>query len=348
MLTKKQIKEIRKTLEQSQNPLFYFHDDQDGLCSYILLRRFLGRGKGIPVKKIPMGQEYFRRVGEFNPDVIFVLDVPGVSKEFFDEVEKLNLPLTWIDHHDTDTIIPNFVKYYNPFLSKKKKYEPVSLFCQQIADKDQDRWISIAGCISDKFIPNFYKDFLKQYPELGIETKEAFDVYYRSGFGKICQMLGAGLKDKTTNVMKMIRFLIDAKNPYDVLNETKENSSMHERFNEIDSKFQKLVEKAKISYDGGEVLFFRYSADTGMSASLSNYLSYLFSDKVVVISHIKGEEVKISMRGENVKKMALKIIEKIKDASGGGHENAAGFKMGLKDLDFFEEKLRKVANKSKS
>ena len=347
MLTKKQIKEIREALEQSQNPLFYFHDDQDGLCSYILLRRYLGRGKGIAVKKIPMPQEYFRRVTEFNPDAIFVLDLPDISKEFFDEVAKLNLPVIWIDHHDIDLKLPKFVRYYNPFLSKKKKYEPVSLLCQQIANNKQDEWISLVGCISDKMIPDFYKDFLKQYPELGIKAKDAFDVYYNSDLGKICKILGAGLKDKTTNVMKMIRSLIDAKNPYDVLNENKNNSEMHEKFNEINAKFNKLTEKAKAGYNGGEILFFRYAGDTSMSSSVANYLSYLFSDKIVCVSYINGEEVRLSLRGENVRESVLKVLKKIKNSYGGGHGGAVGAGMNLSSLDFFEKEFRKLIEKRK-
>ena len=348
MLTKKQIKEIREALDKSQNPLFYFHDDQDGLCSYILLRRYLGRGRGVPVKKIPMEEELLRRVREFNPDMIFILDIADVSKEFFNGVNKLNLPVVWIDHHDMDIKIPKFVKYYNPFLSKVRKYEPVSLFCQQIADNKQDMWISLVGCISDKMIPSFYKDFLKQYPELGIKAKDAFDIYFKSELGKICKILGAGLKDRTTNVMKMIRFLIDVKNPYDVLNESKDNATMHEKFNEINSKFNMLMEKAKANYDGGKLLFFKYSSETGISASLSNYFSYILKNKIIAIAHIKGEEARLSIRGEKVKEKVLKVLEKIEDSHGGGHENAVGFRINLKDLDLFEKELKKLVGKSKS
>jgi len=93
MLTKKQVKEIRGHLERAQNPLFFFDNDPDGLCSYLLLRRFIGRGKAVPVKLNPLSVEYFRRVREFSPDYIFVLDVPEITSEFLDEVEKLNLPV---------------------------------------------------------------------------------------------------------------------------------------------------------------------------------------------------------------------------------------------------------------
>ena len=348
MLTKKQIQEVIDALKSSQNPLFYFHDDQDGLCSYLLLRRFLGRGKGIPVKKIPMPQEYFRRVKEFNPDVIFALDLPDISNEFFTEIEKVNLPMVWIDHHDIKIKLPKFVKYYNPFLKDKKHYEPVSLLCQKITNNKQDEWMSLIGCISDKMVPKFYKDFSKQYPELCIKAKDGFDIYYKSDFGKMCRILGAGLKDRTTNVMKMIKFLINARSPYDVLNETKENKEMHAKFKEINSKFTKLIEKVKARDGGKKILFFKYSGDTSMSSTLANYLSYLFPKLIIVIAYVKEQEVKLSIRGKNVRKVLLNILNRIENSYGGGHRGAVGAGMQLKDLGFFESEFQRLIEKRKS
>ena len=39
MLSTEQINEIRKALEEATNPLFFFDDDQDGIASYLLLKR---------------------------------------------------------------------------------------------------------------------------------------------------------------------------------------------------------------------------------------------------------------------------------------------------------------------
>ena len=53
MLTLKQITEIREHLEKAQNPLFLFDNDNDGLTSFLILQRFIGRGKGIAIKTFP-------------------------------------------------------------------------------------------------------------------------------------------------------------------------------------------------------------------------------------------------------------------------------------------------------
>src|SRR3972149_5132035 len=173
MLTKKQVEEIKEHLEKAQNPVFFFDNDPDGLCSFVIMRKFCDKGRGVAVKSYPsMNRDYFRRVNELKADYIFILDKPLVENGFFDEAEKVNIPVVWIDHHDVQVEIPDFVNYYNPMLNKKKTNEPVTHLCYQISGRKEDLWLDIAGCISDHFIPETYKEFMKQFPELSIKTKE--------------------------------------------------------------------------------------------------------------------------------------------------------------------------------
>ncbi|MFA5953003.1 MAG: DHHA1 domain-containing protein [Candidatus Pacearchaeota archaeon] len=345
MLTKKQISEIKVLLEKSQNPLFFFDNDQDGFCAFLILRRALERGKGIAVKNTPMGKEYFRRVDEFYPDLIVILDQPEVSLEFFQEVEKVNVPVLFIDHHEIDNKkIPDFVNYYNPVFNRKKSNEPTTFLCSSIFKRKDDEWLEVVGCISDRFLPKSYKNFYKQYPELGIKSNDVYDIFYRSEIGKISQILGAGLKDKTTNVVNMIKFLIKCKSPTDVLNENKESLSFHKRFNEINSKYEKLIRKAQEFNNLDKILFFKYSGDISMSSDLANGLYYKFPNKVIVVCYVNGERVNGSARGKKIKEKFIEIFKKIENSSGGGHEDAVGFRMSLNDVDFFFEELKKVVS----
>ena len=80
MLNEKQITEIREHLEKAQNPLFFYDNDCDGLCSFLILRRFLGRGKGVAVRSFPeLNAKYARKAKELGADYIFVLDKPLIS-----------------------------------------------------------------------------------------------------------------------------------------------------------------------------------------------------------------------------------------------------------------------------
>jgi single-stranded DNA-specific DHH superfamily exonuclease len=343
MLTKKQIKEIREHLEKAQNPVFFFDNDNDGLCSFLILRRFLGRGKGVAVKSFPdMNAEYFRRVNEFNSDYIFILDKPVVNEDFFEEARKFNIPVVWIDHHDVQVKIPEFVNYYNPILNKDKKNEPVTYLCYKIAEKKDDLWLAIVGCISDRFFPDVYKDFVKLYPELSVKGKDAFDIFYKSQIGNIAKIFSFALKDTTSNVMKLIYFLIAVKTPHEVLEESNQNKGMHHRFQQIYRKYEKLVEKAKTLADENKILFFQYGGDLSISADLANELTYLFPQKIIIIAKTTGLKANLSIRGEKIRKPFLKAIEEIENATGGGHENAVGGQIRIEDLEKFRENFEKL------
>ncbi len=348
MLTKKQVEEIKEHLNKAQNPLFFFDNDQDGLCSFLLLQRYIGRGKGIPIKSFPdLIPEYFRRIKELDADYVFILDKPVVSGGFLEKIDQVNVPVVWIDHHQIDKEdVPSFVNYYNPVFNKHKTNEPVTALCYQITGKKEDVWIAVVGCISDGFFPEFYPDFEKKYPELTIKSKKPYDIFYKSQIGKIAKIFGAGLKDRTTNVINMLKFLMKVKTPFEVLEETNKNFTMHSRFNQISSYEQKLLKKAiAIGKNKKELLFFQYGGDTSISAGIANELMYLFPDKIIVVAYLKGVKINISMRGEHVLKLLSKSIEGLEGAGGGGHENAVGGQINMEDLEKFRETLENLITK---
>jgi len=344
MLNAEQIEELKSHLNAAQNPVFFFDNDQDGLCSFLLLQKYLGRGKGFPIKTSPaLTKDYFRKVEEFNSDYIFVLDKPEISEEFIEEVEKRNIPLVWIDHHEIDTHkIPKYVNYYNPLFGKDKTNEPVTFICYQITNKKEDMWIAVVGCISDNFVPDFYKDFMETFPDLSKDYSDAFDIFYGSEVGKIARILGFALKDRISNVIRMIKFLISSKSPYDFLEENNKNKMIYRRFEEIDKKYQKLLSKAKEGRIFGNLLFFKYSGDTSMSSDIANGLKYLFPNKIVVVLYTKGSKANISARGKNVKTIILKAIGEFENSTGGGHDNAVGAQIRNEDIDKFEKNIREL------
>ncbi len=353
MLTKKQIKEIKEHLEKAQNPLFFFDNDPDGLCAFLLLQRYIGRGKGVPIRSFPeLTIDYFRKVEELNADYVFILDKPVVSKEFLEAIKQVNIPVVWIDHHDIDKKeIPSFVHYYNPIFNRGKTNEPVTYLCYKIAEKKEDLWMAVAGCVSDHFIPDFYSEFLKRYLDLGFKTDKPFGILYNSQIGKISRIFSFALKDRTTNVIHMLKYLMQVKSPYEVLDVNPKNKIMHERFNEIDKTYQKLIRKAKASVtehrsvypklrNAGAILFFQYSGEMSISADLANQLGYLFPEKMVVVMRVLDVTTSISIRGEKIRGKVLKAIEGLDGATGGGHENAVGAKIKTEDLEEFKENLR--------
>ncbi len=346
MLTQKQIKEVRDHLDKAQNPLFLFDNDGDGLCSFLLLQRYLGRGKGVPIRSFPdLNVDYVRRIVELNADYIFILDKPVVSLEFLEEVFKLNVPIVWIDHHEIDkSTVPDFVNYYNPIFNKIKSNEPTTHLSYQITQKNEDVWIAVLGCVADGLVPEFYSEFVERYPDLSIESDNAFEIFYNSQIGKILKLFSFGLKDRVTNVVQMLKFLMKVKTPYEILEETKNNYSMHKRFKEIDQKYKKLIEKTKEIDKKGKLLFFSYGGDMSMSADLANELSYRNPEKFIIVGYVSGVKVNISGRGNDVRGLVLKAIDGLEGARGGGHKNAVGAQVRIEDLEEFKERMEKLVN----
>ena len=341
MLTEKQVEEIREHLEKAQAPLFFFDNDADGLSSFLLLRRSINRGKGIAIKSFPeLNVSYARKIHELNPDYIFVLDKPAVSSGFLEEVKNLNLPLVWIDHHNIPKPENNDIYYYNPYFNDKTT-EPVSYLCYKIAEKKEDLWIAMVGCIGDGTFPEFSEEFGEKYPELWGNVKTAFQALYTTEIGKISRILGFGLKDRTSKVVAMLKFLSSVKSPYEILDEEKAKSIL-QRFKQINSKYSQLVEKAK-KFSKGKLLFFQYGGELSISADIANELIFLYPDKAIVVAYIKGAKANVSLRWkDNIREITLKAIEGLEGATGGGHEHATGAQVQVEDLPKFKENLMKL------
>ena len=117
MLSNTSLLKARELLQQSQNPLFLFDNDTDGLTSFLLLRRYLDRGKGVPIRSYPgLNTSYMSKINEFKPDMIVVLDKPVIDPEFIHEVLQLGIKFMWIDHHPQQTAIPPEVNFFKTLI----------------------------------------------------------------------------------------------------------------------------------------------------------------------------------------------------------------------------------------
>jgi single-stranded DNA-specific DHH superfamily exonuclease len=334
MLTKKEISEIRDHLEKAQNPVFFYDNDADGLCSYILLRKFLGRGKGVAIRTHPgLDVGYAKKAQELNADYIFVLDRPYLGKEFVEEIEKFKLPIVWIDHHETDEKHDYENLYiYNPNNSNKKSNEPITYWSYKITNKKEDIWLAIMGCIADHFLPDFSKEFSDRFPDFWGKVEKPFDAYYKTEIGFLARSLGYGLKDSITHVVQLQNLLISCKIPNDLFLELELNSAFGKKFREIRKKYGLLLEKAEKVVEE-KLVFFKYGGDLSISADLSNELSYKYPNHYIVVAFNSGNLTNLSMRGDNVRDILNKLSSKFENFSGGGHRDAVGARLLTEDLE---------------
>ncbi|MCH7567988.1 MAG: hypothetical protein IIA87_01070 [Nanoarchaeota archaeon] len=356
MLTKKQLSEIREHLERAQNPVFFYDNDADGFCSYVLFRRFLGRGKGVAVRTHPnIDAGYAKKAQEFGSDYVFILDRPFLGKEFVEEIEKLQLPIVWIDHHDIKENINDYgydnIFVYNPtrtsYKKSKKSNEPVTYLAYKVVNRKEDVWIAVMGCISDHYMPDFIKEFAKEYSEYWrqqIAIEKPFDAYYKTEIGFLARALGFGLKDSITHVVQLQNFLVSCKSPADVLSEIESNRPFGKKYRELRKKYDLLIEKAKKNVDG-KIIFFCYGGNLSISSDISNELSFLYPGRFIIVGYMMESISNLSIRGDDVKSLIEKLLPRFKDSRGGGHRNAVGVRLQTEDLERFKKEFEEEVNR---
>lgn len=333
-----ELEEIRRYLTESENPLFFFDDDPDGLCSYILLKKFIDRGNGVVLKSAPiLDVSYLRKIDEYNPDKIFVLDKPVVNQDFID---KVNVPLIWIDHHSLSE--RKGVKYYNPRIREEKDNRPVSYWCYKVVK--QNLWIAAVGVVSDWCIPDFIEEFSKQYPGLiDKDVKNPGIALFESELGNLCRIFSFVLKGKVSDAMKCVNILFKIESPYEILRqETPRGKFIFKMAEKVGKQYSELLNKALNSKMDDNLLLFTYpSGKMSFTGELSNELLYRFPDKVIIVAREKDGDMRLSIRSKH--HVILPILNKaLKDVEGygGGHEYACGANIAKKDFRKFVDKIR--------
>ncbi|MEM1535462.1 MAG: DHHA1 domain-containing protein [Candidatus Pacearchaeota archaeon] len=355
-----EIKKIREVLLEVNNPLFFFDNDVDGLAAFLIFYKTFGKGKAVAIKSFPeLNPSYARKISELKADCIFILDKPRVAKGFFELVEKLNVRVIWIDHHidnlgfsEKKTSEEQGWIFFNPTLYGINR--PTTYWAYQIAGKPKAlAWIAALGCLADWFIPEFIDDVYKEHQEL-FEKKpekqelkkpeEVGKLLYETTFGKLILLLNFALKDTTTNIIKLVKFLSSINTPSQILEESKKNRQMHKRARQIFKHYEKLLAKAKkLIKPSQDFVWFQYGGSLSISAELSNALLYAWPNKLIVVAYIKDERARISIRSNvKVRDIVLKALEGLEGASGGGHESALGANVRVEDLPAFKEKLARL------
>lgn len=341
MIELKKIIQVRKALEESQNPLFFFDNDVDGFCAFLILRRAIDRGRGIPIKTFPdLKEQYLKKVDELNPDCVVVLDKAEAELSFLEGLNSRNIPIVWIDHHESKT--KEIIDKHTTYVNSLPEAEPTSYIAQRVFERKEDLWLAMIGCTGDVYRPDFAEEFEGISPELYNSKLEPLDALNKTEIGKMARMINFGLMDSTTNVVKLIKYLFKAKNSYDLIEENSETRQFHKRYSELNLFFNKQIEKAEKDFDKKEkVLFHTYSGETSMSSQIANRLFFLHQDKLVVVGFKRPDKVNISIRGKNALKITLEAIKNLDGATGGGHEVATGAMVSLDDWEKFKDKLIK-------
>lgn len=342
MLTPKEVAAVREELLSCSNPLFLYHDDPDGLASFLLCYRFVKEGRGLPVKAFPrIGVEPFaRKAEEFSADKVFVLDVAMVDQEFIDAV---NVPVVWVDHH-----VPlerDNVRYFNPQVRGVNVPTPVLIWQVMGGDRPQDLWLAVAGAVGDWHLPSFAEEFQQAYPELLPRTCATVEeALFDTTLGVLVKVFSFNLKGPMKDVLAAVKTLTRVDSPYEVLEQqTPGGKFLWKRFEKINRVYEEMLADAlKVKPKQG-LFVYTYEGDKlSLTKDLANELLYKLKT-VIIVGREKSGEVRCSLRSPpdiNIAAALEKALVGV-EGYGGGHPQACGAAVKKEDFAPFLDALRK-------
>ncbi len=333
MIPKEDLLFLRKELETSTNPLFLFDNDPDGFCSAVILLKNFEKGNALPIKSFPdFDDSLLEKIDKLSPDKVFILDKPFKDSTFLGLMKDKEIGVFVIDHHNVEIV--DEVKEKMNFFSSFPSSEPTSYICQKICNNKNTSWISLIGCIHDVFMPDFVEEFQLDYPEMIDSSVEISKIKYSSELGKITLILSLALKASNQTIQNLVQLFLKASSPKEILIEDKNNSYLHKRYNQLNKIITKNAEKANV-YD--KFVFLEYSGEYSLSSDIANFLFFKHPEKFIVVCYKKYDVVNISFRGKGAKKFTEKVVEKLENSTGGGHEIACGLRITRDSFEEFKE-----------
>lgn len=353
MLTEKQMQEIRDELDNCDRPLFFFHDDADGVCSFLQFYRHCQKGKGIVVKSTPkVDENNVNAVRNYDPDKIFILDLAMVTQDFVDAVTQ---KIIWIDHHDRADIGEHAirgVKYYNP-----KQNGPELNTCIAKLSYDifrEDLWLGAIGTIGDWQLPeDIRQEIIQNFPDLfdkNIDTPEK--ALFTTKIGDLAKVINFCMKGNIKDVHKTFKVLTRVNSPYELLNEESEQAKfVMKRYKKFEDSYSRLLKDAdkKFNKKDGLLVYTYPGVEVSLSGELSNELLFRHPDKIIIIARHHDHKMKTSFRSGGAIKVKDILEKAIVGINGrfGGHEYACGGMIEDTDWDKFLENVRAELKKLK-
>ena len=338
--TTKETENFRSLVAQTKKPLFLFDDDADGTTSFTLLYHVIGEGRGLPVKNGPeVDEQYIRKVRDYNPDMVFILDKPRVSKEF---LEEITVPIVWLDHHEPQNPEQNHVHYFNPRNNDDNDARPTSYWTYHLIGKPEDVWIAMVGVVADWHTPDFIDECKKRYPLLVPEdTTEFKNLYLHPPLNLLVNLMTFMQKGTVRESLQTIKVFTRIQDPNEILEQTTpQGKYLYKKQDRFIKRFKQLKEEANKTVDE-HALIFIYEATTSFTKELSNELLLENPGRAIIVGRRSEGRIKASLRGAHidVHTMQQQAIEGL-DGYGGGHTHACGMSLNEEDWDEFVRRYK--------
>ncbi|MBU5678469.1 MAG: DHH family phosphoesterase [Candidatus Aenigmatarchaeota archaeon] len=334
-----------------------FHNDTDGICSCVLINKFLKERIGkssdfIISQPMPLTKTLIQRIKLAIPTKIIVLDLAiDQEKNLCRRLEGISETLV-IDHHQITNMI-NFKRiiYYNPLL-EKDVYQSTSYLiyklCSKIIDMKNYLWISLIGIAGDYNINNSL-DLIEEGKNLYQEFIQG-DIkknFINSIFGKASDIITAMRASHISS--EKIAKIIESMDNIKEIEQRREMIEYYERVqNEIVGILASIKNNAEITEN---ILFYEIKSKYNLRSVISTKLSEIYPNKIIFLWEVSRNKVKFSVRNQSgkidINRLLKEASKDFRTAITGGHKLAAGGLISREEFDLFKEKIKQISSKEK-
>lgn len=318
------------------------HNDLDGLASAVFLEKILEK-KGVK----PCVVEFLScRDGMLDKvtskllvekiNKIFISDLAVDSIDFsgFEDLRN-NFEVFLIDHHPVSERLQNFDKVIK---TSSDNCSAVTLFRlgKELLDLKEWEWLVCAAIFSDvsyknkenfELVKSVYPDFPEDESTMSTSTP------------------GINARKIAT---ALIYFDRDVRHVYDLILD-KNISELEHAFQvveeEIDYWVKDFADNAEF-YSNRNLYWYYFTPKFGITSIVVTLVSRMKPDFSFVGISGTGEFLKISARNQNqtedMNQLMKRGVEKLENASGGGHVPAAAARIQKKDLERFKENILNI------
>ncbi|MGM5483629.1 MAG: DHH family phosphoesterase [Nanobdellota archaeon] len=344
---------------KNKRAIICFDDDPDGICSGIIIKKYLEKKGFKIIKNIALlpendlfGKEFSDMVKKEDIDLVVVTDFNvsnfGLSDNYNSFIkDNPELRCLMFDHHIDNNTYDNAL-YYNSCLIQKhiegSQYCCSKLVFDLLNDEgeiEEISWISAIGVIGD-FNAKTWNYFLKE--EIDKENKNRLrnkpdsktipevhsnDEFFETPFGKASNLIFYGVamsKKEAENIFDNI----------DKCNDINELNNFLKKYGEVEEEIKDYIENyeyfiknadKKIEKEENTVFEVEVKSQNNICSVLANSLSKKDYNTIFFIYQKTDNGYHISTRLQNGKKNLGKIMNDcavFEESYGGGHAEAAG------------------------
>lgn len=313
------------------------HTDCDGICSALLMAKFLKmlHKDFFILFSSPEEASKGKLANLATASLNLVLDIP-----ILECVDKFKSKVILIDHHEYEPLNGSEkLILIHPKLMRIQVYCPTSMLLFLLFDElSSFDYIACIGCIGDgggKWWSEIIRSSLMKY---GLkEGKDEFD----NEFGRLAQIIGSAKIYRGVDGVNEIFFeLIRAEN----FPEFRERVKKFEKWYEAVERKLKRLEKEFLerSEEYGDVelrVFYMKNQGHGITSALATRLSYKYPNTTILICNEKKGKIGISLRRNDGKINLIHLLKRSLinlRASGGGHTRACGGIIHKSDFELFK------------